>query len=132
MLVGPQWEGLNRWLLELTSILTAQGEIDPDAVQGLPTVYNQVGDNSVDIQTLFGIASAQSAAINNLSAIVTDLQTRVTALEARSQVFNGTGAPAAGLGNVGDWYANIGPPVGGVGARIYVKTAAATWSAFPF
>lgn len=129
MLVGPQWEGLNRWLLELTSILTVQGEIDPDAVQGLPTVYNQVGDNSVDIQTLFAAVSAQSATINALSAQVAAFQPQIDALAARNQVYNGVTAPDNALGIVGDWYGRVG---GGVGARIYIKTAAATWTAFPF
>lgn len=129
MLVGPQWEGLNRWLLELTSVLTAQGEIDPDAVQGLPTVYNQVGDSSVDIQTLFAIVSAQAATVNALSAQVATFQPQIDTLTARNQVYNGTLAPDNALGVVGDWYGRVG---GAAGSRIYIKTGAATWTAFPF
>ena|ERR1700720_4722994 len=42
---------------------------------------------------------------------------------------NGTGAPAAGLGAVGDWYGDV---AGGAGARIWIKTGASAWTAFPF
>jgi hypothetical protein len=42
---------------------------------------------------------------------------------------NGTGAPAAGLGAVGDWYGDV---AGGVGARVWIKTGVSAWTAFPF
>lgn len=136
LLSGPQFEGFNRWLLELTAILTDQGNIDPSTVVGLPNAYVQIGDNSTDIITLFGIVTTQSAAINALNAALTaqvaNLQAQINTLSARAQVFNGTGAPANALGSVGDWYANIGPPIGAAGSRIYIKTAAAVWTAFPF
>lgn len=126
---SPDLQSLNRWLLEVTAILTAQGEINPTVVQGLPDAYTQIGDNSTDITTLFGVVTAQAATINALNNALTALSIRVFALEARAQVFTGSGAPGAGLGSVGDWY---GDPTGLAGSRIWIKTAPATWTAFPF
>lgn len=135
-LSGPEWEGFNRWLLEVTSILSDEGGIDPTEVTGLPDVITQVGTNTTNITALQGTTGGQGGQIAALQAQVTALQTdvatingQITTLSARAQVLNGVGVPGAGLGNVNDWYANIG---GAVGARIFVKTGVATWTAFPF
>lgn len=133
---GPEWQTFNRWLLELTSILSNQGGINPDEVTGLPDTIAQVATNTADLLAVeatqagqaVDVALLQASDATNTAAIAT-INGQITSLGARAQVLNGVGAPAAGLGNVNDWYANIG---GGVGARIYVKTAAATWTAFPF
>lgn len=126
----------NRWLLELTSILNAQGGIDPSSVAGLSEVIAQSAANAVAITTLEGETGGNTGDITALQGEVTTLQGNVTTINgqlttlgARAQVWNGVGVPNAGLGNVNDWYANIG---GAAGARIYVKTATATWTAFPF
>lgn len=135
-LTGPEWQLFNRWLLEVTSIISNEGGINPDQVDGLPALFVEVAGNTTDITNLQGGQAASDADIvtlqNNVVAINAALGVingQLTTLGARAQVFNGVGAPAAGLGNVNDWYANIG---GGVGARVYVKTGVATWTAFPF
>jgi uncharacterized coiled-coil protein SlyX len=134
--IASQDPTFNRWLLELTSILNANGNIDPGSVAGLLALTLQVATNTTDITTLQATVTTQTAQIAALtasvaanSASITALQTAVTALGNRNQVYNGVGAPAAGLGVVGDWYANT---AGGAGARIYVKTGVSTWFAFPF
>jgi hypothetical protein len=126
----------NRWLLELTSILAASGGIDPNAIDGYQLVVNQVATNAADIIALQGTTGGQALAIAALQGQVAVLtaglaaaNASITTLSARSQVFAGAGAPGAGLGVVNDWYANVG---GGVGARIYIKTAPAVWTPFPF
>lgn len=134
--MGVQNQRLNRWLLELQSILNKQGLIDPGQVEGLPQAYVQVGDNTINIATLGGIVNAlvpivaaNTVNIATLQTEVSTLQTqmtaltaRVVALEARGEVLNGSGVPAAGLGKVKDWYADT------TGSHIYVKTAVATWT----
>jgi hypothetical protein len=127
----------NRWLLELTSILANDGGIDPDTIDGYPALVLQVGENTAAIAANDNDISSLQAGLNSANAAISGLDTRVTAaegnittLQARNQVFFGNGvAPGAGLGVVGDWYANVG---GAAGARIYIKTAVATWTPFPF
>lgn len=130
---NPQF---NRWLLELTSILSDQGGIDPSEVAGLPELITQVATNTTDIATLETGQGGQGTAIATLESDVITINTeivtingQITTLSARAQPLNGVGVPNPGLGNVNDWYANIG---GGAGARIYVKTAVGTWTPFPF
>jgi hypothetical protein len=126
----------NRWLLELTAVLANNGGIDPNSIDGYQAVVDQVETNTANITSLQGTTGGQSVDILTLQGQVATLtadlaaaNASITTLSARAQVRNGVGAPAAGLGNVNDWYANIG---GAVGARIYVKTAPAVWTAFPF
>jgi len=134
---GPEWQSFNRWLLEVTSVLSNEGGISPDEVTGLPLLFSEVATNTTDIAALEGTTGGQGAQIGTLQAQVTNIDSveipaingQITSLNSRAQVRNGVGAPTAGLGNVNDWYANIG---GGVGARIYVKTGVATWTPFPF
>lgn len=129
-------QALNRWLLEITSILNSTGGIDPASVDGLAATTAQVGTNTTSITTI----SAQIVTINGqlvtlntsvttLNGQVATLNAAVAALQANPVVRFGAGAPAAGLGSVGDWY---GDPAGGAGARIWIKTAVATWTPFPF
>lgn len=133
---GPEWQSFNRWLLEVTSILSNTGGINPDQVDGLTALFAEVAVNTTDITTLqsgqagqAGDISALQASIVSLQGQITTINGQITTLSARGEVLNGVGAPAAGLGKVSDWYANIG---GGVGARIYVKTGVVTWTPFPF
>ncbi len=133
---GPEWEDFNRWLLELTSILSSSGGIDPTQIPGYPALQGQVSQNTSDITNLQNSTGGNSAAIGTLQGQVNSLTTRmgnaesnITTLQARAQVYNGTSDPAAGFGNVGDWFANT---AGAAGHRIFVKTGTATWTAFPF
>ena len=126
---------LNRWLIELQSILNSSGLIDPSSVQSLPATIAQVAANTADIAantasivTLNGEVAASTASIGvlngevaaNTASIVT-LNGEVATLQARNQVLNGTVAPVVGQGVNGDWYADT------VGLHIYVKVAGA-WS----
>lgn len=78
----------------------------------------------------FGIIlSALSNQVNVITAEIVTINGQLTTLGARAQVLSGTADPGAGLGNVGDWFANT---AGAAGHRIFVKTGAATWTAFPF
>lgn len=133
--IANQDPTFNRWLLELTNILNAGGDIDPNSVAGLPEVIAESAQNTLDIAALQGGQGGQAIQIANLQSQVTTLTNaiatingQITTLSARAQVLNGVGVPAAGLGNDNDWYGNRG---GAVGARIYIKVAGA-WVAFPF
>ena len=124
-LTGPEWQSFNRWLLEVTSILTNQGGIDPSEVAGLPELIVQVGTNTADIATLEGTQGGQAAEIAVLqgdTVILFDniatINGQLTSLGARNQVFNGTVPPVA-LHSNGDWFADT------VGKHIYVQVAGA-------
>ena len=126
----------NRWLIELTSILASGGGIDPETIDGYPELQNQVAANTAAISTLQSTSGGQSFAILLLQAQVGTLTTglaaanaNITALSARGELLFGTGAPAAGLGKVNDWY---GDTAGAVGARVWVKKVVGVWTPFPF
>ena len=125
---------LNRWLIELQSILNSSGLIDPSSVQSLPATIAQVVANTASIGdhrrigVLNGEVAANTASIVTLNgevaantASIVTLNGEVATLQARNQVLNGTVAPVAGQGVNGDWYADT------VGLHIYVKVAGA-WS----
>lgn len=120
---------LNRWLLELTSILNGAGQVDPGSVVGLAALVAQVNAQGAAITALNTLTASQAASITALNTLTATHTTQITALTSRAQVFNGIGAPAAGLGAVNDWYANT---AGAAGARIYIKTSPGVWTAFPF
>jgi hypothetical protein len=134
--IANQDPTFNRWLLELTSILNASGGIDPNSVAGLTEVIAESAANTIAIAALQGEVGGNTGDIttlqNNLATQQTEIVTingALTTLGARAQVYNGTADPAAGFGNVGDWFANTS---GAAGHRIFVKTAPTTWTAFPF
>lgn len=134
--IASQDPTFNRWLLELTSILNNDGSIDPSSIDGYAALIAQVAANTAAITSQAGSISTLATAVSALQFSVavlgsrmTDAELNIIALQARGEVLNGVGAPGAGLGKVNDWYANIG---GAVGARLYVKTGVATWTAFPF
>lgn len=136
VLAGPEWQIFNRWLLEIQSILSNEGGIDPNEVTGLPALFTAVGVNTNAIAALGGTVAGQGGDIAGLQGDITTINGeivaingQITTLSARAQVLNGIIDPAPGLGNVNDWYANT---VGAVGHRIFVKTGVATWTAFPF
>lgn len=127
---------LNRWLVELTNILNAGGTIDPNDVDGLPALILQVAVLAVQVFSLSGQVSTNTGDITTLqgqvatnTAGIAANTLAIAALAARNQVYNGTGAPAGALGVVGDWYGDV---AGIIGSRIWIKTGAATWTAFPF
>jgi hypothetical protein len=126
----------NRWLLELTSILSDAGGIDPANIDGFTALQNQVEANSAAISALQTTTGGQSADIAALEAQVTTLtgnistiNGQITSLSARGELLFGAGAPAAGLGKVNDWY---GDTAGAAGARVWIKKAVGVWTAFPF
>lgn len=129
MLAGLEWEGFNRWLLELTSILNDGGGIDPSQVAGLDDLTDEVDNNTAAIGSIQGQVNALSFQVGTLQLTTNDLVTRmgsaetaIAALQVRNQVFNGAVAPGGSLGVVGDWYSDT------VAKHIYVKTAVATWT----
>ena len=141
--MGRDNQRLNRWLLEIQSILNAQGLINQDSVAGLPDLIvtvtalgvnvaglsatvtvlgGQVAGNTTSITTISGQVATLNADVATLSADIAVINGEIATLTARSQVRNGTTAPATGLGAVGDWYADT------AAKHVYVKTGAATWT----
>jgi len=143
---------LNRWLLEITAIFNAQGGIDQTSVTGLPATTAQVATNTTNIASNEAAIVAETARAEAAEALLaplaspaltgtptaptpgagdntTKLATTAFVQTRGGALHNGTGAPAAGLGLVGDWY---GDPAGGAGARVWIKTGVSTWTAFPF
>lgn len=127
--LAGQFQQLNRWLLEIQSILNNQGNIDPSSIAGLTALFLQVAALQIQVDTNTANIVTNTADIaTNAANIVTNtndiaaLAVRVTALEARSQILNGGGVPGAGLGINGDLYINNS---GGAGTRLYSKIAGA-------
>ena len=115
----------NRWLLELTSILSNQGGIDPSEVTGLPTLITQVGTNTTDIATLETGQGGQGTEItilqSNVATLGSEIATingQITTLQTRNQVLHDTAAPVA-LSADGDWFADT------TAKHIYVQVAGA-------
>lgn len=111
-----QFQQLNRWLLELQSILNSQGSIDPSNIAGLPELFTQVAALAVEVTTLTAEVAANTAAIATNTA-------NIATLTARNQILNGTGAPGAGLGNNDDMY--IDNTGSSPGTLLYIKVAGA-------
>jgi hypothetical protein len=150
--IANQDPTFNRWLLEFISILNNQGGIDQSSITGLPALSAQVTTNTGNIATNTAAIAAETARAEAAEALLAPLAspaltgiptapmavagTNTTQLATTAFVqarggatHNGTGAPAAGLGAVGDWYGDV---AGAVGARVWIKTAVGTWIAFPF
>ncbi len=132
----PDWQAFNRWLLEVTSVLSNTGGIAASEVEGLLAAYVEIATQAAQIVALQGTTGDQNAAIidlqNNIITIFNALAVingQITTLSARGELLFGAGAPAAGLGKVNDWY---GDTAGAVGARIYIKKAVGVWTPFPF
>ena len=131
-----QFQQLNRWLLELQNILNGQGLIDPTNVAGLVALIGQVAantagivsntaniaSNTASIATLTAQVAANTASITTNTANITTNAANIATLTARSQVRNGSGVPAAGLGSNGDLYINN---TGGAGTHLYGKVGGA-------
>lgn len=137
---GGFGQQLNRWLLEIQSILNSGGTIDPSNVDGLPALIAQVATLVTEVATLTAEVAANAANIATLTAEVAtntaDIATNtanittntaaITVLQARAIVRNGAGAPAVGLGSNGDLYINN---TGAPGTFLYGKIAGA-WVVF--
>lgn len=133
---GPDWQSFNRWLLEVTSVLSNTGGIAASEVEGLLAAYVQIAFNVANIAALQGTTGGQATDIFNLqndvasiNAALAVINGQITTLSTRGELLFGAGAPAAGLGKVNDWY---GDTAGGVGARIWIKKAVGVWTPFPF
>jgi ABC-type transporter Mla subunit MlaD len=136
---GGFGQQLNRWLLEIQSILNAQGLIDPASVAGLPALIAEVATFAAQIATLTADIATLTAEVATLTASVTantaniatntaNIATNtadIATLAARNQIRNGAGAPGAGLGSNGDLYINN---TGGAGTHLYGKIGG-TWVA---
>jgi hypothetical protein len=127
---------LNRWLLEIQSILDSQGQINQDSVAGLPalaaqvaTLVTEIATLTAEVATLTAEVAANTANIAtntaNIATNTANIATNTAAiatLQANAVVRNGTGVPGAGLGNNGDLYINN---TGGAGTRLYGKIGGA-------
>lgn len=121
-LVTPELQQLNRWLLELQSILNSGGTIDPTTVDGLIALTAQVNTNTTNIGTNTANIATNTASITTINGEITTINTSITALQARAIVRNGAGVPAAGLGADGDLYINN---TGTTGSHLYGKVSGA-------
>ena len=122
-----QFQQLNRWLIELQSILNSQGTIDPYSVDGLPALFTQVAALATQVAALARMVTLTAEVATNTTNIATNTANIATntasivTLTARNQILNGTGAPSAGLGNNDDMYIdNAGSTPG---ALLYIKIA---------
>lgn len=135
--LSREYQQLNRWLLEIQSILNDGGGINPDQIPGLPALFLQVTANTASIAANTANIAANTAAIAANTAAIATNTANITAaniniglLAARNQVRNGVGVPGGGLGNNGDLYINNnGPAVGGPDNNLYAKIGGA-WFVF--
>ena len=132
-----QFQQLNRWLIELQSILNSQGLIEPDQVDGLPALFTQVAalatqvaalaaqvaTNTANIATNTANIATNTANIATNTANIATNTANIATLAARNQILNGTGAPGAGLGNNDDMYIDNGGST--PGDLLYIKIAGA-------
>lgn len=123
---GSFGQQLNRWLLEIQSILNSGGTIDPANVDGLPALFTQVAALAVQVAALAAEVTALSTQVTTNTANIATNAAAIAVLQANAVVRNGNGGPAAGLGNNGDLYIN---DTGSAGTNLYAKIAGA-WVAF--
>lgn len=119
----------NHWLHELTAFISSGGGIDPGVIPGYDVLVStvalhstQISSNTVNIASNTSNIAVNTSNISSLSSVVSSQGTQISinasninALYARSQVLNGTAAPAAGTGVNGDWFADTSAK------HIYVK-----------
>lgn len=128
-----QFQQLNRWLLELQSILNSQGNIDPSSVVGLPALFTQVAALATQVAVLASeVATNTTDIATNTSDIVTNTAdiasnaAAIAALQANAVILNGAGVPSGALGSDGDLYINN---TGSAGSFLYGRIAG-VWTAF--
>jgi methyl-accepting chemotaxis protein len=116
----------NRWLHDISAFIGSNG-IDTSQIPGWDTLVadvamntDNIAANTDDIATNTANIATNRAGItsntNNIATNTSDIAAntsaisthtgQISALAVRSQVLNGTTAPAAGLGANGDWYAD--------------------------
>lgn len=130
---GGFGQRLNRWLIEIQSLLNSQGTLDPSNVDGLPAIYTEVAMLIAEVATLIAevatLTTEVAANTANIATNTANIATNTAAiavLQANAIIRNGSGAPSNALGNNGDLYINN---TGSVGTNLYAKIAGA-WSAF--
>lgn len=123
---GAFGQQLNRWLLEIQSILNSGGTIDPSSVDGLPALFTQVATLATEVTTLSGQVATLSGQVTTLTGQVAANTAAITVLQSFGAVRNGSGAPSAGLGANGDLYINN---TGSAGSNLYAKISG-SWVAF--
>lgn len=67
-LAGKQFQTLNRWLLDVQSVLAVSGLIDPSAVGTLPATTAQVATNTANIATINGEITTLNSEVAVLQA----------------------------------------------------------------
>ena len=130
---GGFGQQLNRWLLEIQSILNSGGTIDPASVDGLVALIAQVAALAAEVVTLTAeIATLTADVATNTANIATNTANIATntaaiaALQANAVILNGSGPPGIGLGAAGDLYINN---TGSAGTNLYANIGG-TWTAF--
>jgi hypothetical protein len=130
---GGFGQQLNRWLLEIQSILNNQGLIEPANVDGLPALFTQVATlvaevatNTADIATNTANIATNTESIAANTASIAANTAAITVLQANPIIRNGVGAPSSALGSNGDLYINN---TGSAGTYLYGKIVG-TWVAF--
>jgi hypothetical protein len=109
----------NRWLHDMFQYISVNiGGIAKNAQDIATNAANITANTSNIAANAANIATNTTNIATNTSAIATH-SGQIAALSARSQVFYGTAAPAAGLGVNGDWYSDT------AAKHIYVKSGGA-------
>jgi hypothetical protein len=109
----------NRWLHDMFQYISVNiGGIAKNAQDIAINAANIAANTSNIAANAANIATNTTNIATNTSAIATH-SGQIAALSARSQVFYGTAAPAAGLGVNGDWYSDT------AAKHIYVKSGGA-------
>jgi hypothetical protein len=67
-LTGKQFQTLNRWLLDVQSVLSVSGLIDPSSVDTLPATTAQVATNTANIATINGEITTLNSEVTALQA----------------------------------------------------------------
>lgn len=115
-------QALNRWLLDVQSVLNSSGNIDPTTVEGLLEITQTIEETAGEVTVLSNEVSALTNRVSTAEGNITTLTMEVTTLQGNAVSRNGSGAPSNALGAVGDWYADTS------NLHIYVKTGAAAWT----
>src|SRR5215831_18568033 len=103
---------------------TYTGSLFPNAVDEIAGEKEMADAIMATQATVLGAPGAPPLASTSAGTV-----TATTSLTVGTAVLRGgSGAPATGLGNVGDFYFRTDTP-GTANQRIYIKTAAATWTA---
>lgn len=123
---GGFGQQLNRWLLEIQSILNSQGTIDPSSVDGLVALIAQVAALTTQVATLDAEVVTLTASVATNTADIATNTAAIAVLQANAVILNGNGAPGVGLGSPGDLYINN---TGSAGTNLYANIAG-TWAAF--